>query len=85
MAKSKRVQILMEPDEFALLTDIAQRRGSTVSELLRDAARTQFLMRAERARRREAAHRFLEHPDTALPIWPELEVEIESRRGPAVH
>lgn len=81
MAKSKRVQILMEPDEFVTLTDIARQRGSTLSALLRDAARAQFLPLAERLRRRQAAEAFLSLPELDLPAWAELEQEIEDRYG----
>jgi hypothetical protein len=38
MAKTKRVQVLMEPLEFAALERLARSRGASVADLIRDAA-----------------------------------------------
>jgi Ribbon-helix-helix protein, copG family len=81
VAKTKRVQILMEPLEFAALERLAQSRGSSVAELIRDAARAQYLGAADRDRRARAAEFFLSLPDTPLPPWATLKQEIEDRRG----
>ena len=79
MAKTKRVQVLMEPAEFAALERIAQARGASVAELMREAAWHQHLRQVDQARRAEAARRFLELPRMELPVWPELKREIEER------
>lgn len=81
MAKTKRVQVLMEPEEFELLEGLARKRGSSVSDLMREAARAQFLAEAERSHRSRAVQQFLSLPDTPLPDWEILEREIEERRG----
>lgn len=81
MAKTKRVQVLMEPKEFELLERLARKRGSSVSDLMREAARAQFLVEVERSHRSRAVHQFLSLPDEPLPAWQILEREIEERRA----
>ena len=81
MAKTKRVQILMDPAEFRVLEGLAHKRGSSVSDLMREAARAQLLDGVERSRRAAALRDFLGLPEVALPSWNELEQEIEGRRG----
>jgi hypothetical protein len=84
MAKTKRVQILMEPLEFAALERLARSRGASVADLIRDAARAQYLDIADRGRRARAAELFLSLPETPLPEWRVLKLEIEDRRGSAL-
>jgi hypothetical protein len=79
MAKTKRVQVLMEPAEFEALERIARARGASVSELMRRAVWHQHLSQQDQARRANAARRFLELPDMKLPAWPALKQEIEER------
>jgi hypothetical protein len=43
MAKTKRVQALMEPEKFHVIEQLAMQRGSPVSDFMREAARAQFL------------------------------------------
>jgi Ribbon-helix-helix protein, copG family len=81
VAKTKRVQVLMDPAEFATLECIAKKRGTSVAELIREAARLHLLDQAAVARRRAAFRRFLELPQIELPPWKELKAEIEARRG----
>jgi Ribbon-helix-helix protein, copG family len=81
MAKTKRVQVLMEPLEFAALERLARSRGSSVADLIREAARAQYLDIADHGRRTRGAELFLSLPDAALPDWTELKQEIEDRRG----
>jgi hypothetical protein len=71
MAKTKRVQVLMEPNEFDALGRVARSRGTSVAS-----AST-----ADRERRVIAAQQFLQLPDTRLPAWRALKKEIEERRG----
>lgn len=81
MAKTKRVQVLMDPLEFAALERLARSRSTSVAALIRDAARAQYLDVADRGRRARAAEFFLSLPDTSLPDWSVLKHEIEDRRG----
>ena len=71
----------MEPDEFNVLEDLARKRGSSVADLMREAARVQLLAQVGLARRAEAARQFLRLPEGKLPEWDELKSEIEARRG----
>jgi hypothetical protein len=73
----------MEPLEYAALERLARSRGSSVADLMREAARAQYLDTADRGRRARAAELFLSLPDTPLPDWSILKEEIEERRGSA--
>ncbi len=79
MAKTKRVQVLMEPVEFEALENIARLQGASVAELMRQAASRQYLRGADTERRTAAARRFIQLPKMELPPWPELKREIEER------
>ena len=81
MAKTKRVQVLMEPEEFDVLEELARARGASVSDLMREAARVQLLAQVGLARRAEAVRQFLRLPEAPLPPWEQLKAEIEDRRG----
>jgi hypothetical protein len=81
MAKTKRVQVLMEPDEFDVLEALAQKRGASVSDLMREAARVQLLAPMGHAHRAAAAKQFLSLPEAPLPAWKDLKKEIGDRRG----
>ena len=81
MAKTKRVQVLMEPDEFAVLEELARKQGASVADLMREAARVQLLSQVGLARRAAAVREFLRLPDAPMPEWKELKAEIEDRRG----
>jgi hypothetical protein len=83
MAKTKRVQVLLEPSEFDALERLAQDRGASVAELIRHAVRVQYLKVSDRARRMRAVDFFLGLPDTPLPAWKVLKEELEDRRGTA--
>ena len=82
MAKTKRVQVLMEPREFAALERVARNRGASVADLIRDAVRAHYLKADHGSRRARAAELFLGLPDTPLPEWQLLKREIEARREP---
>jgi hypothetical protein len=71
----------MEPREFNSLEQLARKRGSSVSDLVREAARAQFLIDVDGSRRERSAEGFLSLPDTRLPEWKNLKKEIEQRRG----
>jgi len=81
MAKTKRVQVLMEPREFEILERLARQRGSSVSDLMREAAHARFLMDVDRSRRSRSVESFLSLPDAPLPEWKILKQELEERRG----
>ena len=70
----------MEPQEFEALELLARSRGTSVAELMRDAARAQYAGHDDRGRRARAADSFLSLPDTPLPDWAVLKEEIEERR-----
>ena len=71
----------MEPQEFAALEKLAKNRGSSVADMMREAARAQYLQGEDRARRTRSAESFLSLPDTPLPDWAILKRDIEERRG----
>lgn len=48
MALTRRVEILLEEDEFEALRKEADRRGWSFGELMREAARRQFIAPTER-------------------------------------
>jgi hypothetical protein len=71
----------MEPREFDLLARIARKRGSSVSDLMREAARAQYLEDVDRSRRSHSVQTFLRLPDVNLPEWHVVKRELEERRG----
>jgi len=79
MAKTKRVQVLMEPKEFNQLERVARKRGSSVSDLMREAARAQYLVDIDGSRRAVATQSFLDLPEAALPDWGIVKRELEAR------
>jgi Ribbon-helix-helix protein, copG family len=81
MPKTKRIQVLMEPEEFYVIEQIAKKRGSSVSDLMREAARAQLFPAAAASARAKAAHDFLSLAQPSLPPWKTLKREIEDRRG----
>jgi hypothetical protein len=84
MAKTKRVQVLMEPKEFDQLERVARKRGSSVSDLMREAARAQYLVDVDRSRRSRAAQNFLSLPDVTLPDWKAIKNELADRHDKTV-
>lgn len=74
MAQTKRAQVMMDPDEYDQLQEIACLRGTSVGELFRDAVRRCYLPHAaERLRIVEE----LTSMRVPLPPWDELKAEIE--------
>ncbi len=76
MAKTERVQVLVEPKEFERLERVARKRGSSVADLMREAGRAQDLVDTGRTRRSRAAQSFLSLPHVALPDWEEFKHEF---------
>jgi hypothetical protein len=75
MAVTRRTQILMDPDEFRRLRVLAERRKSSVAELIRAAVREAYL--APQPERRPIVDAILQ---MKLPKinWKELKKEIEA-------
>lgn len=74
MAATKQAKVLLEPEEYAVLEDLSKKRGTTLSELIREAVRDRYiLLKAERAKALEEIFR-LEIPVTD---WATFEEEIE--------
>ena len=71
----------MEPRDFNMLEQIARKNGSSVSDLMREAARARYLKDDERSRRSRSVQRFLSLPDASLPEWKVVKQELEERRG----
>ena len=74
MARTRRAQVLMEPEEYAILERLAEERGVSVSDLIRAAVRETYL---------SVAHSGQGYVDDIaamnVPIgdWEEIEREIE--------
>jgi hypothetical protein len=75
MAVTRRTQILMDPDEFRRLRVLAERRKSSVAELIRAAVREVYL--APQPERRPIVDAILQ---MKLPKinWKQLKKEIEA-------
>jgi hypothetical protein len=51
MPRTKRVQVLMDPEEHAQLEKVARRMGLPVAELMRNAVRERYLLTREERRK----------------------------------
>jgi hypothetical protein len=71
----------MEPGEFGVIETLARKRRSSVSDLMREAARVHLLADVSRSRRIAASKAFLALPDAKLPAWTRLKRDLENRRG----
>jgi hypothetical protein len=85
VSKTKRIQVLMDPGEFDMLERVARKRGSSLSDLMRQAARAQYLVDIGISSRSRALESFLGLPDAAIADWASLKQEIEGRRGKDVY
>ncbi len=74
----------MEPKEFDLLERLARKRGSSVSDLMREAAQAQYLVDVDPSRRSRATQNFLELPDSALPDWEVVKKDLDDRYDKSV-
>lgn len=78
MTASKRAQILMEPEDYRRLEEIARRKNASVAELIRTAVRERYLgAGVENAAVVESIC------SMNLPIlpWAEIETEIAEAHG----
>jgi len=73
MGLTKRVQVLMEPEDFRKLEETARHRKTSVGELLRSAAAEKHLGRPGHVR---ALVDELAALDVSADEWPELKKEI---------
>ncbi len=78
MAHTKRMQVLMEPEEYDQLEEVARREGVPVAELIRSAVRERYLL-TRQERRRLIDEIF----GLGVPVtdWEETEEEILETRG----
>ena len=81
MARTKRAQILMDPRDYSRLARIAQRSGSSVGELIRQAVRERYLATA--AGGEDAVERICR---MRIPVgdWADVEAEIAGAHGDGV-
>ena len=81
MSKTKRAQVLMDPEEYEQLEGVARQQGVSVAELVRQAIRDRFFL-APRDRERILDDMF----SMNLPVddWETLEREIEEARSGGV-
>lgn len=73
----RRVEVLFPSEVYEQLVEVAQRRRSSVGQLIRDAVTERFLA-PDLKSRREAADRILASNDD-LGDWPLIKELIESR------
>jgi hypothetical protein len=78
MSKSRRAQVLLEPETYHLLEQIAEREGTSISELIRIAIEKIFTGSPERRQRALEGIVALELP---IADWEELEQEILDARA----
>lgn len=78
MARTKRAQVLMEPDEYERLEAIAAEQGIAVAELIRIAVRERYLLTPEERRRLVEEILGLDLPTID---WEEAEDEVIEARG----
>jgi hypothetical protein len=80
MAATRRAQILMEPEEYRRLEEIARERRVSVAELIRSAVRERYLVRRETPSKAVAGILDME---VELGGWEQVEREIsEAHHAP---
>ena len=78
MSRTKRAQVLIEPEEYAQLEEIARREQVPVAELFRTAVRERYLL--SRQQRRRIIDEIL-GLDLPVEDWEEMEAAIIEARG----
>ena len=81
MATTRRAQILMEPEEYQRLEEIARGRGVSVAELIRRAVRERYL--GPSGNRKQAAE-LICSADLEIEEWDVIEAEIEEAHDAAL-
>jgi Arc/MetJ-type ribon-helix-helix transcriptional regulator len=74
---TRRLQVLLDEQQYRRLESVAKRRRVSVSTVVRDAIERDLMSGAD-ARRYEAAQRFLASPDMVVD---ELLAELDALRG----
>lgn len=82
MARTRRTQILMEPDEFRRLRALARQRKTSIAQLVRQAVRQVYLELSEPEDRKAIVERML---NMNLPVieWADAKKEIEDAHAEA--
>jgi hypothetical protein len=75
MAKSHRVQALLDHEQFSQLEAIAERQGTTISALIRQAVEVTY-MQDYRHRQQQAALQSLTELQAPTADWPDMKSEI---------
>jgi hypothetical protein len=78
MTATKRAQILMEPDDYRRLEEIARQKNASVAELIRTAVRDRYLGSDEVCRKGVESICSMNLP--VIP-WAEAEAEIAEAHG----
>jgi hypothetical protein len=71
MAMDKRVEVLFPQDDYEALRKEADRRGVSLGELIRDAARRMYIRPSEE-RRRKAFEFLTNGPEVDIGTWEEV-------------
>lgn len=79
MPLEHRLQILLDDERHARITSVARERGVPVATVVREAIDRGIASPA--GRRRSAARRLLDAPDTPVPEPAELREELDALRG----
>lgn len=82
MAQTKRAQILMDPDEYQVLEEIARRRKTSIAELFRVAVRTLYISSTEDRRKAVTA---IAGMGLSLPSWEDLKQELSEVHDGGIH
>ncbi|MBE3587422.1 MAG: hypothetical protein IMW93_02495 [Thermoanaerobacteraceae bacterium] len=73
----KRVEVLFDPVEYQKLKQVAEAKGRSVGDLVREAVRSKYLVPHE-TKRKQAVRRLLSGSlELEWPEWQELERVIE--------
>lgn len=78
MASTREARVLLEDEEYERLETLANQRGVSVSDLIREAVRDRFTPLAEQRKRAVEAICRISIP---LPPWDVLEAEIAEAHG----
>jgi predicted DNA-binding ribbon-helix-helix protein len=76
MAELRKTQVLLEPEEYERLEEVARRRGISIPELIRMTVRERY-MPASRTRQEAAAAILRMRIPGAWKSWEEMEADIE--------
>jgi predicted DNA-binding protein len=82
MAKSRRAQILMEPEIYAKLASISRVEGKSFAALIREAVEDRYSSPADR--RREALEDLLSL-DIPVADWTDIDDEISEVHDAGIH